>query len=202
MYCINLQQVLSTGNLQQYPFTIAFPIARNTILVYKREGHIPSLYEDTECALVTLFFAWNYLKVEWGVCSKTEPCCSTASQGSPKLHSPAHPDHYCSRSAAVEIPVAAPAWCPPGSASAGFRWEDTLRAQAGASQAACSPQDTVGEFLLWSIWSWVQTSEINRCRQPIRAAQAPCSQSFVTMTIMTTALFLAVFPLLVRTEHK
>lgn len=57
MYCINLQQVLSTGNLQEYTFMIAFPIARNIILVYKGEHHIPSPYEDTEFALATLFFA-------------------------------------------------------------------------------------------------------------------------------------------------
>lgn len=88
---------------------IAFPIARNTILVYKGEDHIPSPYEDTEFALATLFFAQNYLEVGWGACSKSEPCHSTASLGSPKRHSPAHPARYCGRSAAVETPVAAPA---------------------------------------------------------------------------------------------
>lgn len=189
--------MLSTGNLEQYLFTIAFPIAKHTILVYKRADHILSLYEDTEFAFATPFFTWSCLKVGWRVCNKTELCRS-----SPALRSPAHPDRSCGRSAAVEIPVAAPAWCPPGSASAGFRWEDALRLQAGALQAACSPQDTFGEFLLWCIWNGVQTLEMDQCGQLIRAAQAPCSQSFVTMTIVTKALLLVVFPLLVRTEHK
>lgn len=202
MYCINLQQVVSTSSLQQYPFTIAFPIARNTIRVYKPEDHIPSPCEDTQFALTTLFFAWDCLKVGWGACSKTELCYSTAFQVFPKLHGPAHPDRYCSRSTAVGTSVAAPVWCPPGSASAGCRWEDALRLQVGAFQAACSPQDTLGEFLLWSIWSWVRTSEMNQCGQLLRVLQASCSQSFMTMTIMSKASFLAVFPLIVRTGHK